>query len=783
VTKVALRMLRELRHTKGQMLGVVLIVAAAVAIHSGLHNSVVAVMGTREVMAARNHMADYQVYFWPISRDELPDLQGLPGVKVVEPRLVLNGTIALRDSPNPLQARAILRSVHDRPLLNQIEIVTGRDFDGGRDSESVIIDKALATYHHYRVGDSLVLTIGRATHTWTIVGIAVGPEHLVATANPEFLIPQKGSLGVVYLPQEHQTELLGADLINNVGLTLAPGTDHQRFEEAIKPLFKRVGVERYEWRDENYGYAFLKKDIDSLQLFVPPLVGIFVTICGFVAFAVFGQIIRTQRQEIGTMMALGVAKRRIVESYLSAGLFLGVAAGVLGLAMSFGVYAAFNADYQRGMGLSILLPLWSFWVMAQGFVLAVITAVVSTALPLLLLLRLQPIEAVRPVVDNRGRVTPGPLLRLLGRSAMTRFALRNITRDRRRFALTLLSIAGTIGVGLSYRTSSVSVDRTFQDYFDTDRWNVVAEYVEPQIATVRSRLGALFDVEKVEEYAKGNVIVRGPKGEKPVQVVGMQYPSLLKDHDAERGRSLSGADGEVFLYKHLADELGVAVGDSVDIRGSDDSHAMKVVGYAGFSPEQVYTTLADAQRLVKQEGKVAGALVRSRPGHEEAVARTIRAQSYVGNVYLKANIVRALKIHARELLGIITICIALAMMVACLVIATTTMVNILEREGDYAMASVLGFSHRSISLGILGETVSTGALGVLCAVPLSFAISTYLNGQVGRAYFYIETVQDPLSILFICAIALSFLPLAVRPGLKRIRQMNLAEVVRRKALG
>src|SRR5688500_11843075 len=108
MTKVGLRILRQMRHTKGRMFAIAMIVAAAVAIFAGFQNSVAAVIGTRELMASRHEMADYQVYFWAVGRDEVPDLSKLPGVQKVEPRLLLNGTIALPGKPNPLQAKAVL---------------------------------------------------------------------------------------------------------------------------------------------------------------------------------------------------------------------------------------------------------------------------------------------------------------------------------------------------------------------------------------------------------------------------------------------------------------------------------------------------------------------------------------------------------------------------------------------------------------------------------------------------------------------------------------------------
>jgi putative ABC transport system permease protein len=329
----------------------------------------------------------------------------------------------------------------------------------------------------------------------------------------------------------------------------------------------------------------------------------------------------------------------------------------------------------------------------------------------------------------------------------------------------------------------VSIDRTFEDYFRTDGWDIVAEYVEPQVVP-GERLGGLKGVKLVEEYAKGNVKIIGPSGSKVLQAVGLDYPSKLKSHDVVKGRLPSGQRGEVIVYRKLADEIGAKLGDTVKVKGVELTLPMKIVGITTFSPEQVYVEKEDAQLLLKQEHKVTGALVQIDPGANiDDVAALIRGQKSVGNLYEKAAIVSALKVHSKELLAVISIAIALAILVACLVIASTVIINVLEREPDYATLRVQGFEVKKVQRGILGEVMVTGLIGALLSVPLSFAISEFLNNQMGQAFFYVKTVVEPASVIVVVVLALAFMPIAAWPGMRRVRRINLAEAVRRKAMG
>jgi len=776
--KIDLRMIRQLRGTRGRIAAVTLIIACGVGVHVGMGTSVATILHTRDTVVARDRLADYQVLFAPTDESRVPDLTAVPGVTGVDFRMIAPGTIELADGHRVLQAVGHFLPAAGDAQLDRIEVVEGRRPGDGE----VLIDRALATYHGYHVGDPIEVALGGPARSYQVSGIAISPEYLVATANPEFMIPQKGSLGVVYLPDSQRQAVLGARVVDSALLSLDDGVDRGSFDEVLAPHFAGLQVSRWEARDDNFSYAFLRKDTNAIAMFVPAIVAVFLLVTLLVALVIFGQLIRSQRQEIGTMMALGVAKSRIIRSFLLAGLLIGVVAGVLGLGLSFGISYAFDHDYAKALGLSIVLPRIQPLIMLQGIGLAIAAALVAVGLPTLHIVGLKPIDAVRPPMDVVVRRRAGWLARRLARSPLARYGFRNITRNRRRFVSAVLSIAAAIAVAMAYRTSTSSIDATFADYFETDHWDLVVDYAGSQ-AGGGAGLGAIDGVDRVEEYAKGVVKVVGRSGYKVLPVLAMRYPSALKSHDIARGHPLGAEPGGVIIYQKLADDLGVAVGDSLDVRGPAGRRRLLVAGITTFSPEQIYTQLEDGQALLGLDHRVTGALVAARPGRIDAAAAAIRARPEVGEVHSRQQIVSALKVHSKELMVVISIAIALALLVAVLVIATTVTINVLERESDYATLRVLGFTFARVRRGILLEVLVTGALGATIAVPLSYAISRFLDSQMGKAFFPVRTVLEPWSLAIVVAAAIAFMPVAALPGLARVKRVDLAAAVRRKAMG
>jgi putative ABC transport system permease protein len=193
------------------------------------------------------------------------------------------------------------------------------------------------------------------------------------------------------------------------------------------PLLLREG-----WSKKNVSVVFLNAvDRKSLALFALVLV-----VCAFfVANGAFA-VTRTRRGEIGTLRTLGWSQRAIFGVLLGELALIGLAAGVVGSALSVAIVEAFGLH----LGLA-----WTLLVLPLSVVLACVAAVV----PAWRAARLRPLEAVRPAVARgRGRRPVGHLARL---------ALVNL---RRLPARTLVGAAG-LAIGIAALTLLLAIERSY----------------------------------------------------------------------------------------------------------------------------------------------------------------------------------------------------------------------------------------------------------------------------------------------------------------------------------
>src|SRR5262245_18077709 len=116
-------MLRDLWQIHWRALAVVLTVASGVGVYAGIGMAIAMSFHTRDVLLDRMRFADLEVQFLPEDVANLPDLRGVPGVRAVERRLVLPGTVIRPDGARMDGVMVFLETV--APSIDALEILEG----------------------------------------------------------------------------------------------------------------------------------------------------------------------------------------------------------------------------------------------------------------------------------------------------------------------------------------------------------------------------------------------------------------------------------------------------------------------------------------------------------------------------------------------------------------------------------------------------------------------------------------------------------------------------------
>jgi len=784
---IYLKAFRDLWRMKGRAMAIALILSFGVTAYIGVYASVESLFHTRDHYYRELGAPDLDVRFQHQIRDEIPDIKGIKGVADMEYRLVARGSIRL-DAGRQLPGLLILHNRDDPNPISRLKVIEGK-LPGPSDPDGVVVERSLARYHDYGVGDTIQADIGKSTYEGKVRGVVVSSEFLSSTANPDYFVPQKGSLGVVYADLSRIEALMDEVVVNDLIVSYEKGADTLATRgRIIDRLDEALTILEITPKEKQFGYQYLEKDLGAFKLFVPAVIAVFALTSFLITLITFNRMILAQRKDIGTLLALGYAPGRIFSSYLIGGLVIGIVGSVLGYPFSFVVRNLFGWEYGVAIGLPEVIFITPWPLVIKGMSMGVAIALAAAAWPAFRVVRMSPQEAIRaPQGMNRqiGHRLQKALIRHLPSSIHIGYGLRNILRHKGLTASTVFCIALAIGVAISYVVSMSSVRFTVEQYFQRDKWALAADLLSPVSSERISRINDIEGVSRVVPTVKGGVQLFKGDSRLDCRLFGQPYDSPVTSLNLIAGRAFSDNRAmEIVLDKEDAKALGAEIGDSIRIVSGRQELEADLVGLVtGLISGQAHGGLEMARSLLGMEDRANGLFLSlTQAAGEKEVVDKLYALDFVGRVTSKAEVVGAFMALTSEIMGIVYLCSAFAIVTGVLFIFTGITLNILEREGEYATLQTLGFDRGNLSGMILSEVMVQALFALILSIPAGVLISLFLTGRMSEAWFAIDSHFTAAQFIWILVPAFLAMPLATIPGLRIIFRINIAEAVRKRVM-
>jgi ABC-type lipoprotein release transport system permease subunit len=767
---------------KGRLFAAGLIMGSALAMFVGVYSAIDSLFDSRAQWYRQLNVADLEVRIVPEDAINIPAVGKVDGVAHVEQRLVLPGNI---DTKGGSKLYAVMMATDKAPEVNRLRIDEGQTLDPARPTE-VVIERSMAAHHGYKLGDKFRLNIGKDHYDLTVRGIATSPEFLIDSANPNFFLPSKGSLGVVFVPYTLVQPRLGYRLVNSLLVDIRPGSDPAQVEQGVlKALGSKVTVDESLPLARQFGHLYLELDLGAFKIFVPAIVLIFVITALVITVFLMVQWISEKKAEIGVMMSLGYGTRDILLAFAMPALLIAVIALVSGTLLSFVMLYGFGTDYAKALGLPKPELTLRAGPVVEGYAGLLAILVLATVLPLRRILRMSPREAVRGNTAEAGTVLGRVSSRLgrLSRSVAWRYAVRNLQRGKGLALMSVVAVALSIGASLSYFVSLTSFEQSIVKRFSADEWQVAVDFLAPVWTDELGELKATKGVVHTEPYLRGAVKLRQGAKVEPSFLLGIAPSSRARELRMVHGRPLQVNDRDaIVLERKTAATLGLKVGDSVSVEVRDKSRTAKVVGiFSGVLPGESYTPLGDAQAWFDMADQATGAFLKTDASFGALDA--LYGLDRVGRVTAKDRLVEEFVHHLEEIAGIVYLAFGFSLVVAVLFLFSTTAYGVLRRLGEYSTLRTIGFADRTVLKMIMVEVATIGAVGIVLALGTGILLSNSLNGVLSDAWFKVDTTVLPKDVLVVLLPALLFFPLTAIPPFRAIVRAGMVPTLRRRAFG
>ena len=537
-------------------------------------------------------------------------------------------------------------------------------------------------------------------------------------------------------------------------------------------------------RNENTGYVCFENDtsiIAAISLVFPVF---FFLVAALVCMTTMTRMVDEERTQIGVLKALGYSNGQIMSKYL----FYSGSAAVIGSVTGYAAGSWFLPwvvweIYGIMYGFAPLKYIFNPALALVAFGAALLCSMGATWLSCRAELRKAAAELIRPKSPKAGKRVFLEYIKPLWRrlSFLHKVSVRNVLRYRSRLIMMVLGIGGCTALlitGFGIRDSITSIvddqfdEITLYDYSVTFQAPRTEENVADFLADCGWEEGLLVH--------SGSADVVADNGSRSVYLVISSTGSLdgyIDLHSGDTAIDYPGP-GEVVVNTGLAENLGLAVGDTIQLR--DEELGALTVTISGICDNYVsnYVYVA-AETYQQQLGQVPDYKTLYLHAHEGADPYAEGSLLSDGVSVSRVTVNEATRTQVDDMLGrldyIVIVIVLCAAALAFIVLYNLTNINITERIREIATIKVLGFYPNEVASYVFREIGILSVLGSLAGLLMGKALHAFVLAQVQIDAMYFPSWISPASYLVSVGLTLLFsavIALGMRP---RLGKVDMAE--------
>ena len=721
-----LKLLRDLRRLRAQVVTIALVVAIGVGGFVGLFSVHASLLQARDDFYADNRLADVFASVRRAPLSLLARLAEVEGVAEVEAKVVHDAQVLIADVGLPVVGRFVgldLARVHaGRQGLNALSLRSGRWPQPGAALEAVVSDR-FAAVRGLTPGDQVHALLGGRRERVLVVGTVISPEYVFATRG---LMPDDETFGIWWIDHRRLAQTFGMPgAFNQLALRLEAGAPAAAVIERVDRLLAPYGAIGAVGREHQLSAQIVQSELDSLRVLGTVLPAIFLAVAVFVLQVVLARLVATQRGQIAALKALGYRDGEIGAHYLGFAAIIAALGIVAGLALSAWIGRAMLGLYDDFFRFERLVYSTTPAVVATAALTTLGAAVLGTWSAIAAVVRLPPAQAMRAPTPPVYRPT---LLERLGwgprLGAGWRMVLRQLEQRPLRAALTTLGIALAVALQIAGAFWLDTIEQIVDVQFrQVQQGDALVDFEPPLPAAVRAELLRLPGVLDAEVRRAEPVRVRlGPRSDDTALIGLAADAQLLRLVDEQRGAVAMPAHG-VILTTLLARHLDAQVGDRVVVEfrlGRRAQVEVEVVDIVRtLVGRQMYIDLQTMNRLAGEGELVNAAALQFDPRQGAAFWAAVQATPAIAAASDKASTRALFEARMEQAIGVFSLVQTLfAVALAVGITYNAARIALSERAWELASLRVLGMTRAEVSVLLLAEL----AVLLLLALPLGAAL-------------------------------------------------------------
>ena len=483
-------------------------------------------------------------------------------------------------------------------------------------------------------------------------------------------------------------------------------------------------------RNSHYSYRDYGACADRMDGIAKVFPVFFFLVAALVCMTTMTRMVDEQRNEMGTLKALGYSKLQIASKYIIYALIASILGSILGCSLGMYlfptvIFNAWNTLYNIDQIKFLFQP--GLILLASGSVTGI--TLLATLYSIYSELIEMPSQLMRPKAAKAGKKILLERITFIWKrlSFLQKVTARNIFRYKKRFFMTIIGIAGCSAL----LVAGFGINDSISDIVN-QQYNVIYHYdatVSAKTSEITSQIKSLKGVKDVYEEDHLAVTTKIENKDISTTVHIISNDKKFKDFCTlfNVNKEFDLDDSSVLISQKMATKLNKKAGDTIKIKDANNKVIKakikgvftNYVGHHIYASESLYkswNTNAKTTHIYLIKSK------KTTKKFERNLGNKIMNIDGVQSVTFYSSLQKNFKDMIKSISYIVVVLVISAACLAFVVLYNLSNVNISERKREIATIKVLGFTRKEVDAYINRETILLTILGSLIGLGIGIGL-------------------------------------------------------------
>lgn len=483
-------------------------------------------------------------------------------------------------------------------------------------------------------------------------------------------------------------------------------------------------------RNSHYSYRDYGACADRMDGIAKVFPVFFFLVAALVCMTTMTRMVDEQRNEMGTLKALGYSKLQIASKYIIYALIASILGSILGCSLGMYlfptvIFNAWNTLYNIDQIKFLFQP--GLILLASGSVTGI--TLLATLYSIYSELIEMPSQLMRPKAAKAGKKILLERITFIWKrlSFLQKVTARNIFRYKKRFFMTIIGIAGCSAL----LVAGFGINDSISDIVN-QQYNVIYHYdatVSAKTSEITSQIKSLKGIKDVYEEDHLAVTTKIENKDISTTVHIISNDKKFKDFCTlfNGNNEFDLDDSSVLISQKMATKLNKKAGDTIKIKDANNKVIKakikgvftNYVGHHIYASESLYkswNTNAKTTHIYLIKSK------KTTKKFERNLGNKIMNIDGVQSVTFYSSLQKNFKDMIKSISYIVVVLVISAACLAFVVLYNLSNVNISERKREIATIKVLGFTRKEVDAYINRETILLTILGSLIGLGIGIGL-------------------------------------------------------------